>query len=45
MLYSENYSQQQNLGAATYNCPMHSEVNSDKPGKCPKCWMTLVKKK
>jgi hypothetical protein len=28
-----------------YTCPMHPEVHSDKPGKCPKCGMTLVKKK
>jgi Cu(I)/Ag(I) efflux system membrane fusion protein len=27
-----------------YSCPMHPEVNSDKPGKCPKCGMELVKK-
>ncbi|MBK8870372.1 MAG: copper oxidase [Elusimicrobia bacterium] len=26
---------------ATYVCPMHTEVTSDKPGKCPKCGMTL----
>ncbi len=25
-----------------YSCPMHSEVTSDKPGKCPKCGMALV---
>jgi Cu2+-exporting ATPase len=24
-----------------YRCPMHHEVISDKPGKCPKCGMTL----
>ncbi len=30
--------------AATYACPMHPEVTSDKPGKCPKCGMALVKK-
>jgi hypothetical protein len=30
--------------AAVYTCPMHPEVKSDKPGKCPKCGMTLVKK-
>jgi len=29
----------------TYTCPMHPEVKSDKPGKCPKCGMELVKKK
>jgi hypothetical protein len=28
-----------------YTCPMHSEVILDKPGKCPKCGMTLVKVK
>ena len=30
--------------AADYVCPMHSDVHSDKPGKCPKCGMNLVKK-
>jgi hypothetical protein len=29
----------------TYTCPMHPEVASDKPGKCPKCGMNLVEKK
>ena len=28
-----------------YTCPMHPEVTSDKPGKCPKCGMTLVERK
>ena len=28
----------------TYTCPMHPEVISDKPGKCPKCGMDLVLK-
>ena len=27
-----------------YTCPMHPEIISDKPGKCPKCKMNLVKK-
>ncbi len=27
---------------ATYSCPMHAEVTSDKPGKCSKCGMNLV---
>ncbi|MEP7271520.1 MAG: multicopper oxidase domain-containing protein [Acidobacteriota bacterium] len=25
-----------------YTCPMHPEVRSDKPGKCPKCGMALT---
>jgi len=27
-----------------YTCTMHPEVRMDKPGNCPKCGMTLVKK-
>ncbi len=27
-----------------YTCTMHPEVLSDKPGKCTKCGMALVKK-
>ncbi|MDN3654940.1 heavy metal-binding domain-containing protein [Ferruginibacter paludis] len=30
---------------AMYTCSMHPEVMSDKPGKCPKCGMDLVKVK
>jgi len=29
----------------TYTCPMHPEVESDEPGKCPKCGMNLEPKK
>jgi hypothetical protein len=28
-----------------YVCPMHEDVQSSKPGKCPKCKMKLEKKK
>nr|WP_228422391.1 multicopper oxidase domain-containing protein [Chryseobacterium aurantiacum] len=28
----------------TYTCPMHPEVTSDQPGRCPKCGMDLVEK-
>jgi len=31
--------------ATNYICPMHSEVTSDKSGKCPKCGMELIEKK
>jgi heavy metal-binding protein len=30
--------------AVVYTCPMHPDVVSDKPGKCPRCGMTLVKR-
>jgi Heavy metal binding domain len=32
-------------GATIYTCPMHPQVQLDKPGKCPICGMTLVKRK
>jgi hypothetical protein len=28
--------------ATVYTCPMHPEVRQSKPGRCPKCGMTLV---
>jgi Cu(I)/Ag(I) efflux system membrane fusion protein len=30
-------------GTVFYQCPMHLEVTSDKPGTCPKCGMDLEK--
>ncbi len=32
------------LAQQQYTCPMHPEVISSKPGKCPKCGMDLVSK-
>ena len=31
--------------ATKYTCTMHPEVVMNKPGKCPKCGMALVKMK
>lgn len=28
--------------ATVYTCPMHPEVRSNEPGRCPKCGMKLV---
>jgi YHS domain-containing protein len=33
----------QKKAEAVYGCPMCPDVKSDKPGKCPKCGMDLVK--
>ena len=35
---------QQPQTKVVYTCVMHPEVQQEKPGKCPKCGMTLVKK-
>jgi hypothetical protein len=42
----KSMSQKQHKDAAKivkYTCPMHPEIITTKPGKCPKCGMTLVK--
>lgn len=39
-LVTQLYSQTKDI----YTCPMHPEVQMEKPGKCPKCGMELVKK-
>ena len=31
-------------GADYFTCPMHPEIHASKPGQCPECGMTLVKK-
>lgn len=31
--------------ARLYVCPMHQDISSDAPGKCPKCGMNLELKK
>ena len=44
LLQSVKPGSQENMASGTYTCTMHPEVKSDKPGKCPKCGMELVKK-
>jgi P-type Cu2+ transporter len=34
----------QSIEPKKYTCPMHPEVQMDKPGSCPKCGMSLVAK-
>ena len=41
---NSDQSQQQTDTTVIYTCPMHPEIVSDKPGKCPKCGMALVPK-
>lgn len=42
---NHNHHQDQAGSGDYYTCPMHPEIRSDKPGKCPKCGgMDLVKK-
>jgi CopA family copper-resistance protein len=39
------YAQNDPKATQTYVCPMHPEVTSNQPGRCPKCGMPLVLKK
>src|SRR5437660_1668306 len=39
---SEHNYEQEHEKKQKYTCPMHPEVVTDYPGKCPKCGMTLV---
>jgi hypothetical protein len=43
LLHSVKQGSKENMSSGTYSCSMHPEVKSDKPGKCPKCGMELVK--
>ena len=39
--FAQTKSKRTQRKVATYACPMHPEVKSNSPGKCPKCGMTL----
>ena len=41
---SAGHTDHEEAAAATYFCPMHPSVVSDKPGSCPICGMALVKR-
>jgi rubrerythrin len=36
--------EQPRSGKIYFTCPMHPQVHQGKPGKCPICGMTLIKK-
>ncbi len=36
---------QKQTGKVTYTCPLHPQVQKDKPGNCPICGMKLIPKK
>jgi hypothetical protein len=36
--------EQPRSGKIYFTCPMHPQIHQDKPGKCPICGMTLIKK-
>lgn len=40
---NHNHHKMQEKEGSVYTCPMHPEVQQDRPGTCPKCGMRLVK--
>ncbi len=44
IVFAQDIQAQKKQTQVIYTCPMHPEVKMDKPGNCPKCGMTLVKK-
>jgi membrane fusion protein, copper/silver efflux system len=40
----EGISNQAGQAKVNWTCPMHPQITSDKPGECPICHMTLVKR-
>jgi len=44
MIFGNKHKASDASGETVYTCPMHPEVQSNAPGKCPKCGMFLVAK-
>jgi len=44
MIFGNKRKASEASGETIYTCPMHPEVQSTEPGKCPKCGMFLVAK-
>ncbi|MBI4929490.1 MAG: hypothetical protein HY841_01920 [Bacteroidetes bacterium] len=42
---NKNVSDSTKQDTIIYTCSMHPEIQSSKPGKCPKCGMELIQKK
>ncbi len=40
-VHAEHGASEGQPSAAVYTCPMHPEVRSSEPGRCPKCGMNL----
>ena len=40
--YEEQQQRGEDAGGQEYTCPMHPDVRSGKPGRCPRCGWTLV---
>lgn len=43
--HPEQEAPSQKDSTTSYSCPMHPELVSDKPGRCPDCGMNLEKKR
>ena len=43
-MIKNNMDKKESINQKVYTCPMHSEVISDKPSRCPKCKIKLILK-
>lgn len=44
MMHSATQGKRDSEAKEMYSCPMHPDVRSPKPGRCPKCQMVLTQK-